>query len=270
MTMTINSSTKIGAILKEAPGALDAIIEINAKFAKLRNSILRKLMAGRTTLATASKFGGCELEDFYKKLEPLGFKIDRSYAPVAEEKMHVPEFMSALASRQLVELDVRPVLAAGEDPLNIIMSKIKAIEPGGVLNVINSFEPTPLILLLEKKGFETYVENIGPDHINTYFFKKGKSPGSFVPKPQNVVLDWNEVIKRYGSRINKIDVRHLEMPQPMMNILEALDQIADDTALLVYHKRIPVFLLPELDQRGFEYRIREISDNEVHLLIFRN
>jgi len=61
MTMTINSNTKIGAILKEAPGALDAIIEINAKFEKLRNPILRKLMAGRTTLATASKFGNCEL-----------------------------------------------------------------------------------------------------------------------------------------------------------------------------------------------------------------
>jgi hypothetical protein len=56
----------------------------------------------------------------------------------------------------------------------------------------------------------------------------------------------------------------------MHTILGALDQLPCDTALYVYHKRIPVFLLPELAQRGFEYRIKEISDGEVHLLIFRN
>src|SRR6478672_8180669 len=258
MTMTINSNTKLGAILKEEPGALDAIIAISQKFEKLRNPILRKLMAGRTTLATASKFGGCELEDFYKKLEPLGFIIDRSFAPVSVEKRNVPVFMSSLASRQLVELDVRPVLATGEDPLSIIMSKIKTIEPGGVLKVINSFEPTPLILLLEKKGFETYVENISTDHINTYFLRKGKSPGTLASNTQNTIHDWDDVAKKYDTRISQIDVRQMEMPQPMMNILEALDHLPAETALLVYHKRIPVFLLPELEQRGFEYRIREI------------
>ena len=268
--MTINSNTKIGAILKEEPGALDAIIAISQKFEKLRNPILRKLMAGRTTLATASKFGGCELEDFYKKLEPFGFKIDRSYVQRPDEKMLVPDFMTFVPPGQIVELYVRPIITSGEDPLSIILSKIKSIEPGGVLKVINSFEPTPLILLLEKKGFETYVENIDTDHIETYIFKKGIAAVSISPKPQTGGNGWDEVFKKYGSNIQSIDVRHLEMPQPMMNILEALDNIEGDKALLVYHKRIPVFLLPELDQRGFEYRIKEISDNDVQLLIFRN
>jgi hypothetical protein len=67
-----------------------------------------------------------------------------------------------------------------------------------------------------------------------------------------------------------VDVRHLEMPQPMITILDNLDHLPNETALYVYHKRIPVFLLPELAQRGFEYRIKEIQDGEVHLLIFRN
>jgi uncharacterized protein (DUF2249 family) len=268
--MTINSNTKIGAILKEEPGALDAIIEISAKFEKLRNPILRKLMAGRTSLATACKFGGCEPEDFYKKLEPFGFKIDRSFVPNGEEKKLAPEFMSSIVSRHLVELDVRPIIASGEDPLGIILSKIKSIEPGGVLKVINSFEPTPLILLLEKKGFETYVQNIDTDHIETYFSKKGIATVSLSPEPQAKNYGWDEVIKKYGSNIQSIDVRQLEMPQPMMHILTALDNITGNSALLVYHKRIPVFLLPELDQRGFEYRIKEISDNDVQLLIFRN
>ena len=63
--MTINANTKIAVLLKHHPDALDAIISISSKFEKLRNPILRKIMAGRTSIAMASKIGGCELDDFF-------------------------------------------------------------------------------------------------------------------------------------------------------------------------------------------------------------
>ena len=56
----------------------------------------------------------------------------------------------------------------------------------------------------------------------------------------------------------------------MLTILEALEKLPSDHALYVYHKRIPVFLLPELAEKKFDYRIKEISDGEVHLLIFKS
>jgi hypothetical protein len=59
------------------------------------------------------------------------------------------------------------------------------------------------------------------------------------------------------------------MPQPMLTILSELDKLPADKALHVYHKRIPVFLLPELADKNFEYRINEISDGNVHLLIYK-
>ena len=43
--MIINANTKIAAILKQHPDALEAIISLNPKFEKLRNPLLRKLMA---------------------------------------------------------------------------------------------------------------------------------------------------------------------------------------------------------------------------------
>ena len=52
--MTINANTKIGTILKQHPAALDVIVSISPKFEKLRNPILRKLMAGRASIAMAS------------------------------------------------------------------------------------------------------------------------------------------------------------------------------------------------------------------------
>lgn len=59
------------------------------------------------------------------------------------------------------------------------------------------------------------------------------------------------------------------MPMPMLTILELLENLPEDNALYVYHKRIPVFLLPELADRKLDYRIMEISEGEVHLLIFK-
>jgi uncharacterized protein (DUF2249 family) len=268
--MIISANTKIAPILKQNSRALDAIVSISPKFEMLRNPLLRKLMAGRTTLSAASKIGGCSVEDFFLKLEPLGFMVDRNTRPVEEVKKPVPSFITSLNERDLIELDVRPVIAVGDDPLKMIMEKVKTVRPGGVLKIINTFEPTPLILMLEKRGFETYVDNVGVELVETYFHRAGKSDFADSTTELHPAGDWDDVVQSFGERVQKIDVRHLEMPQPMLTILDALDHLVADTALYVYHKRIPVFLLPELAQRGFEYRIQEVNDGEVHLLVFKN
>lgn len=270
MIMTINANTRIAPILKYNDNALEAIVSISPKFQKLRNPLLRKLMAGRTTLAAASKIGGCSIDDFFNKLEPLGFTIDRGTKPVEEAKKPMPAFITSLTKEQIIELDVRPVISSGSDPLNLILEQVKAMLPGQVLKIINTFEPTPLILMLKKKGFETYVDMVDHNLIETYFHKKTENGAAEADTRQPNTWAWAQVLENFGSKIQRVDVRHLEMPQPMHTILEALDQLPADTALYVEHKRIPVFLLPELAQRGFDYRIKEISEGEVHLLIFRN
>lgn len=270
MNMIINANTRIATVLKQNSNALDAIISLSPKFEKLRNPLLRRIIASRTTLAAASKIGGCSAEDFFKKLEPLGFEIDRKIKAVEETKKPVPSFIASLKIEQLIELDVRPVIASGSDPFNIIMEKLKTVQPGQVLKIINSFEPAPLILMLEKKGFETYVDTISDNLTETYFHKPEKNNSAEIKDVQPTANDWESVLEKFGDKIQKTDVRHLEMPQPMLTILSALDHLPTGTALYIYHKRIPVFLLPELVQRGFDYRIKEIRDGEVHLLIFKN
>jgi uncharacterized protein (DUF2249 family) len=265
--MIITANTKIAQVLKANAKALDAIISISPKFEKLRNPLLRKVMAGRTSLFAASKFGGCSIDDFYKKLEPLGFEIDKNVKVTETGKKHIPPFITGLTKDKVVDLDVRSIIASGSDPLNIILDKIKIIEPGHVLKIINSFEPTPLISMLNKKGFETYVDEITKDQIETYFYKPLKN-NKINADTLPIANDWEQAILKFGNKIHTVDVRQLEMPKPMLTILDALDKLAKDEALFVYHKRIPVFLLPEISERGFEYRIKEIGEGEVHLLIF--
>ncbi|HET6766111.1 MAG TPA: DUF2249 domain-containing protein [Chitinophagaceae bacterium] len=267
--MNINANTKIAAILKQHPDALEAIISISPKFIKLRNPLLRKLMASRTSISMASKVAGCHVNDFFEKLKTLGFFPDNTVLEKEEAPGSAPLFMQHIKEKVIVELDVRPVIESGKDPFNIITGKIKHLQNGEVLKLVNSFEPVPLIQILSKQGFEYYVETINENLVNTYFHKiPGTSTAEALPAERTG--GWNELIKRFENKIVTVDVRQLEMPLPMMTILEALEKLAADQALFVYHKRIPMFLLPELAEKKYDYRIKEISEGEVHLLIFKS
>lgn len=268
--ITINANTKIAALIKQHPDALETIISISPKFEKLRNPVLRKLMAGRASISMASKMSGCSLQTFYEKLKPLGFKMDENTTTVSEEKKLVPHFMSTMQKDQVVELDVRPVITSGKDPLSIITQKVKTIKAGQVLKIINSFEPIPLMKLLEKQGFEVFADIINDDLVETYFYKKSEPTNNSLEPKSSAVNGWEQAVEKFTNKIQTIDVRQMEMPQPMITILEALDKLPEENALFVYHKRIPVFLLPELAERKFDYRIKEISDGEVQLLIFKD
>lgn len=266
--MLITANTKIAAILKHNPAALEAIISLSPKFEKLRNPILRKLMAGRASVSMASKIGGCSINDLFNKLQPLGFDADATVPVVAEEKKQAPDTITSLRPDEIVTLDVRPVIASGKDPLNIILVKFKSLQPGQVLKLLNSFEPTPLMLLLQKQGFNSWANEVNDNLVETWFYRKSAPNETVVSPATGSSMNWDEVLATYNNRLVTIDVRGLEMPLPMMTILEALDGLVAGTALYVYHKRIPVFLLPELAQRKFEYRIKEVREGEVHLLIF--
>jgi uncharacterized protein (DUF2249 family) len=273
--MLINEKTKIAALLKHHPDALEAIVSIAPDFKKLRNPILRKLMAGRTSISMASKVGGCSPEDFFKALAPLGFEVDAS-AVLVEDKVDntpLPEYLTSLDKSQIKEFDVRQILASGQDPLRAIQEKVKDLKNNEVLVIINNFEPVPLIKLLEKQGFLSHVNYINEDRIDTYFYRDNNATNTDstpqLEAVQETSSDWDELLQSYEGKLQNIDVRHLEMPMPMMTILEALDNLPKDMALYVHHKRIPVFLLTELKDRNFEFRIKDIQPGEVYLLIFK-
>lgn len=56
-----------------------------------------------------------------------------------------------------------------------------------------------------------------------------------------------------------IDVRDLEPPEPMIAILRTIDGGTVDTALIAHLDREPIFLYPELDDRGWSHEIIQSS-----------
>lgn len=58
-------------------------------------------------------------------------------------------------------LDVRPIIARGEEPFDLIMSTVNQLEPGQIFVVIAPFEPVPLEGVLSSQGFDYEAAEIG-------------------------------------------------------------------------------------------------------------
>ena len=56
-----------------------------------------------------------------------------------------------------------------------------------------------------------------------------------------------------------IDVRGLDPPEPMVAILQAIDSGEVDTVLVAHLDREPIFLYPELDDRGWSHETLQSS-----------
>lgn len=268
----INEKTKIATLLKENPEALEVLVQLSPDFKKLRNPLLRKLMAGRTSIAMAAKIGKCTPEDFYAALKPLGFIYEsENKVEQSEDKKSkaYKEFLIATKGKEEIYLDARPIIQENGDPLKIIQQHIKKLTANQYLKLKNTFEPIPLILLLEKQGFDAYVDIINVEEYDTYFYKMREGESGEQENIPEEMGDWEIIYEKNKNNLVEIDVRHLEMPQPMMTILESLEKLQENQVLYVNHKKVPIYLLNELQDRDWEYRIKEVQEGEVYLMIFK-
>lgn len=66
-----------------------------------------------------------------------------------------------------------------------------------------------------------------------------------------------------------LDNRGLEPPEPMVRTLEAAERLGPDEVLEVLSDRRPMFLYPQLEERGFEHSTEDQPDGSVRLVIRR-
>lgn len=258
--LNISSTTRISALIAADTRVIDRIAEINPHFKKLQNPILRKVLASRVTISDAAKIGKCSVEDIFNKLKPLGFKVtpEGGEAPAT-----APETAHDYQPNRT--LDVREDIASGNDPFKRIMQELMLLEPGEVLLLINSFEPTPLIRILDRQGYGIAVIPGADDTIHTFFRKPAEAMPEPIPEHQK---RFEKIAEQFAAHLRTIDVRHLPMPQPMVTILRELELLPKGMALFVQHKKVPMFLLPELKEKGYE-AVHRPHEQGVQLIIYK-
>jgi len=271
--MIISAKTKISELIKHNKETIEVIGSINKHFKKLKNPLLRKALASRVTLADAAKIGGVPVSVMIDKLKEIGFKTDDECGrgPVLPDEEYGLNKKEIHMSKKIIEeLDVRPILEGGIDPFEVIMAKLKSMDKKHTLKIINTFEPIPLLNILKKKGYQYHTERPGPGEVHTYLEKTDDVPEETIKEAEPVInLTYDSVLEKYAGKMKEIDVRDLEMPMPMVTILEELEHLNPQTALFVHHKRLPQYLLPELKDRSYNWVSKELKEGDLKLIIFK-
>jgi len=264
--MKVTRNTKISRILRENKDAIDTIAGINKHFKKLNNPVLRRVLAPRVTVTDAAKIGNITVNEFLKRLSEIGFEViyddEEIKNPIDKEVSFDPN--------KIKDLDVRATIQSGADPFSDIIKALKGLKDDEVLKVINVFEPIPIINVLKEKGYQAWTKKIETEEYHTFFKKEvSSSHQEIVEEMPFSEGSFEEKLVSYGSNVKEIDVRLLEMPEPMVTILKEVEQLPENYVLLVNHKKIPQFLLPELKTRNYTWLNKEIDAGLTKLLIFK-
>jgi uncharacterized protein (DUF2249 family) len=155
-----------------------------------------------------------------------------------------------------VDLDVREDIRAGREPIARIMATVKTLAPGDALALRAPFEPAPLYKVLGARGFEHWTERLAADDWRVWFYRAGV-PAASGGAPAA------------SGEAATLDVRGLPPPEPMVRVLELLDGLAPGATLTVLHERRPMFLYPQLEDRGFTHVTEEPAPGVVRIVIRR-
>ena len=261
-----DASTVVADVIAADPGAVERLANLHSAFRKLRNPILRRTMARLVTLGDAARIAGLPVETVVAAAngEAVAAVPDEAGESASSEVEPAPPWMATLDREAATRLDVRPMFDRGEPPLGEIMRAAATIADGGTLIVEAPFDPAPLHRALARKGFVSYAEPIAPDHWRVYFHRTAAA------QPETVREDGTAKGKSWREDDGvHIDVRGLEPPQPMMAILKLLEEPETGEVVIVHHEREPLFLYPELAERGWDHAIIPGAEGEVRLRLTR-
>jgi hypothetical protein len=167
----ITPQTMVSDFLENYPELEDKLIEIVPTFKKLKNPILRKTVAKVATLKQAATIGDIPIAELISKLrDAAGLKrldIEEEADPAKQEK---PGWVKR--ENVKLEYDAYIDLENGIHPAGRVTKEIHDISGNELYLLSTPFVPAPLIQMVEEKGYEVYVENLGEQMFDTYIKKK--------------------------------------------------------------------------------------------------
>lgn len=267
----ITRDVTVARLLDEHPGLLEVLASYHPHFGRLRNTLLRRVMAPRVSVAQAAQMAGVDCEELLTVLRQAAGESDPrpgpqrdapTLAPATEAR---PAPIAGVPESRVVRVDVREDIRQGREPFAQIMAAVKSLGADRVLVLRAPFEPMPLYQVLGKRGLSHWAERHAADDWSVWFYRAtdaAEIAGSGGESGQ-------ERRPAAGSEPERIDVRGLEPPQPMVRVLEALDRLPPGTRLEVLHERRPMFLYPQLDERGFAHETDEPEPGLVRIVIQR-
>ena len=162
--VTITPDSKIAAVLRDFPQLEATIAELSRSFAALKTPALRQTVAGSTTLAGLAQADGLSIGMIVNRLrEAAGLE---SSAAVGSDDAR-PEWANVDSAAR--SFDARQMIEQGGHPLERVTQGVAELAADEVYELITPFVPSPLINLVQGKGFEAHCVNVAPGECRTYF-----------------------------------------------------------------------------------------------------
>lgn len=252
--------TSLAEAVAEDTGVIERLARLHSTFGRLADPNMRAGMARLITMDDAARIAGVATAIVVAVAngdETPSDLLDAAAGELMFAETDLPEYLDA------VHLDVRPLLAEGGEPLGEILRAAASVPSAGVFILEAPFYPAPLCRLLRSKGFVDRAACLGPSHWRIVFCKESAAIRAETERTEGGARLWDE------SDGLHIDVRGLEPPQPMFEILKLLDGPRVGVAIIVHHEREPIYLYPELLERGWRHAVVPGDADEVRLRLTR-
>ena len=277
----IRSDDRLSEVLGRDAGMLDVIAAAAPQLRGLRNPVTRKVMGRLATIAQVARLAGIEPDLLVHRINralgadtATGAGTDEATPLPHKEKVMggsgPPAHLAAVSQEFIEDLDVREDLRNGREPFSRIMRARSALASGGVLRLRATFEPVPLYGVMTRQGFDHWTEELGADDWRVWFYPREMSSNRATAEadaPTEKAGHPAESSQDAGVVV--LDVRDLDPPEPMVRTLAALEKLPAGGTLVQVNERVPQFLLPRLEELGFEHSIRDDGAGVVRVFIRR-
>jgi len=262
--MVIHADHRISDVLKQDESLIDVFVSLSPAFERLRNPGMRRVMSRLVTVEQAARMAGVDVDDLLARLNGSSGVAAPATPGHERGESGRPAALRAVPPELIVTADVRDELRAGREPFSQIMAALRSVPDGGVLCVRAIFEPVPLYAVLQRQGLTHHTERLADDDWRVWFYRDEAHAAS-----EPAGSGTRDSATNASSDVVVLDVRGLEPPEPMMRTLATLETLPEGATLVQINVRIPQFLLPLLEERGFTCDIREQDDGTVRLFIRR-
>lgn len=165
-----------------------------------------------------------------------------------------PEWFIGLNEGDCTRIDVRPILARGTDPLELILENVAQLSPDDVLLIEAPFDPLPLRRLMAGRGYDSYGVQLSDQHWQVFFMQQEIRHLPELPDLPVFPMQWRDGLL-------EMDLRGLTPPNPMIAILKIIENSTGGDDFMVRLMRDPIYLHPELVSRHWRADVVEESDD---------
>lgn len=252
------ADARVAEIIAADPAVVDRLIAVSPAFTLLRDPTNIEKTGRFVTLRDAAAIAGVSVACLVAAANG-GQPNPCAAIGVAPNDDLEPDWFEDFDETEASVIDVRPVIAAGDCPFSAVMGLAAGTPPAGGLVIDAPFNPVPLRRALADKGFATFANQKAESHWRVWCRREqGASE-----KPSDGV---GPAIWQTADGLH-IDVRGINAPGPLTSVLGLIDGGQHGGVVIVHHNRQPLFLFPELAERGWSWNQVPGEPGEVRLVL---